>query len=111
MENIGDTYIHRKDKSRARRVLLLIWIVVSFIISVCYISVLLTKLVSIDYERPIDTVQDLLNTNKPIYAHPSIVWLLKFDPRERVRQLANKIISEGFDADGSIPKETEKRYR
>ena len=109
MENIGGSYIYMKNQSRARKLFIIIWMVLAWLLSVSYTSVLLSKLVSLEYEKPIDTVQDLLNSNKPIYAHPSVSFILKNDVRERVRQIAKKVTPETYNSKGQIKKDTMER--
>ena len=94
MENVGNCGVKKKDQSRGRKLLIMIWMVASFLISLCYMSVLLTFMVSTGYEKPIDTVQDLLITNKPIYIHSYVKDLMAKDPRESVRQIADKGIGD-----------------
>ena len=109
MENMGDSYIYMKNQPRARKLFIIIWMVLSWILSVSYMSVLLAKLVSLEYEKPIETVQDLLNSNKPIYTHPSVALILQNDVKERVRQLAKKVTPEKYNSKGQIKKDTMER--
>merc|ERR1712117_559439 len=46
----------------ARGLLLLMWIVVSFVIVLCYSSILSSLLITPVYQDPIDNVQDMLNS-------------------------------------------------
>ena len=97
MENIGDSYVYMKKQSRARKLLIIIWMVLAWFLSVSYMSVLLSKLVSLEYEKPIETVEDMLSCKHPIYVHPSVAFALKKDMRERVQQLAKKVTPEKWD--------------
>ena len=47
-------------------------------------SVLLATLVSVDYEKQIDTVEDLLETEKPVLTGSNTIMsrLLQSDPRD-----------------------------
>ena len=56
-----------------------------------YRSVLLSTLVSPTYEKPIDTVHDLLDTERPVLATPSVLPSLRYSALESIRQLALKI--------------------
>ena len=109
MENVGDSYIYMKKQPRARKLFIIIWMVLSWVLSVSYTSVLLAKLVSLEYEKPIDTVQDLLNSNKPIYVHPSVAFVLENDVRERVRQVAKKVTPEEYNSKGRSANKTLER--
>ena len=108
-DNVDGAYIHKKNQAQARKLFILIWMFLSFIISVAYTSVLLTTLVSTEYEKPIDTVQDLIRTDKPIYTdQTSAVWM-NSDPRESVGQFAKKVIPTLYASSGSVPKEQQIR--
>ena len=56
-------------------------------------SVLLSSLISVQYEKPIDTVEDLIATDRKIIVFPgtSTSSLLTTDPRKGVKQLAGKV--------------------
>ena len=51
----------------ARNQLILVWLITGFLVTCGYKSVLLSTLVSIEYERPIDTIQDMLITATLIF--------------------------------------------
>ena len=108
-DSVDDAYIHKTNQAMARKLFLLMWMFLSFIINVAYTSVLLTTLVSTEYEKPIDTVQDLIRTDKPIYTHTVAAVMLNTDPRGSVQKFAKKVIPKGFDAAGLIPKEQQIR--
>ena len=108
-DSVDYAYILKTNQAKARKLFILMWMFLSFIISVAYTSVLLTTLVSTEYEKPIDTVQDLIRTDKPIYTHAVAAVMLNTDPRGSVQQFAKKVIPKGFDATGLIPKEQQIR--
>ena len=91
------------DLPPIREFLVLQWILFSFCLTVSYKSVLLATLVSIEYEKPIDTVADMLNSDKEIVgpAATTLPMQLKHDPRESVRRLSSRIKFVPFN--GTIP--------
>ena len=65
---------------------------VGFLLSSGYRSVLLSTLVSPLYEKPIDTIQDLLDTDRPIFSsHPSFLLMMKVSALKSLRDLGTKI--------------------
>ena len=41
------------------------WIVIGFFFTMSYKSVLLTNLISIEYEQALDSIEDVVNSGKP----------------------------------------------
>ena len=66
-QTVDEKTISRKHNLKAENVIILIWMFTGFLITSGYKSVLLSTLVSIEYERPIDTIYDLLQTEMPIF--------------------------------------------
>ena len=66
MEPIEHKHLLREPRSQARNNLILKWLFLGTLLALMYRSVLLATLVSVDYEKQIDTVEDLLVTEKPI---------------------------------------------
>lgn len=66
---------------------------ISFLLTISYKSVLLSNLISPSYESTIETVEDLLKTEKPIVmlGNTKTSIRLKTDPRAKVRELAGKV--------------------
>ena len=67
--------------------------ITGFLITSAYKSVLLSTLVSIEYERPIDTVDDLIETDMPIFMERETVQLFKFNSRNDIQELGKRVIS------------------
>ena len=109
-EPVEDSYIHKENHAKARKLLIPIWMFLAFILSVGYTSVLLTTLVSIEYEKPVDTAQDLVNADKPIYVYPTTAAMLSVDPRENVRDLAKKLIATGYESQDDSYKDIKERW-
>ena len=87
-ERLTSRYVTKKYCSKGRKLLILEWMLIGLFLTICYKLVLLSSLVSITYEKPIDTVGDLLETDKPIVAlgNSSTSRRLKNDLRLNVRK-------------------------
>ena len=91
-QNVVDSYIWKRNCAKARKFLLLKWLMIGFLLSNGYRSVLLATLVSPTYEKPIDTIQDLLDTERPIrVGHPTFLSMMRYSALETLRQLGTKI--------------------
>ena len=92
-EKLDKKYVNKKKCFKARHLLVMEWMLYGYILSLGYKSVLLSTLISVSYEKPIDTVEDGINANKPIVAlgNSSTATRLKTDVRASVRELANMI--------------------
>ena len=66
------------------------WLVAGFCITILYKTTLSAKLASITYLTPIDAVEDLLQSGKPLYVYGGTSYDEKMhnDPRANVRKLA-----------------------
>ena len=93
-ENQEDHYISKNSGARARAVLILIWIVFGFLLTISYKSVLRSNMLHIYYDSPIDSVEDLLRTDKSLFVvgGTSITKLLDSDKREKIVQLNKRVI-------------------
>ena len=87
------SYIDRSSCSRARTLLVIQWMVVGFFLTICYKSVLRAMMIRIDYEKTIDTIDDMIQSDIPIMmcSDTHMPILLKNDPREKVKALAEKV--------------------
>ena len=94
-EAVPDEFIHsnKKPHSKARIALVTAWLLLGYLITLSYKSVLRASLISIQYEKPIETLEDLLVTNRKILlmANTSTEIMLRTDPRPGMQQLAKKI--------------------
>ena len=91
-EAVEDRHISLKSGFKARNLLILVWLLSGFLVTSGYKSVLLSTLVSIEYERPIDTIQDMLLTEKAIIVENSTKSLyMSNDPRDSIKELDAKI--------------------
>ena len=72
--------------------LVLHWIIVGFILTLTYKAVLRGLLMNIEYEKPIDTVDDLLESefNLLVPSDTPLKGFLEADPTQKIRQLYKK---------------------
>ena len=90
-QTVVDSYVWKRNCATSRKFLILKWILISFLLSSGFRSVLLSTLVSPSYEKPIDTVQDLLDTERPVHAEGSILPSLRYSALDSIRKLVQKI--------------------
>ena len=88
-------YFHKQPCAIAREMLILKWAMIGFLFTISYKSVLLSTMINIEYEKPLDTVEDILRSDKPLFIESTsgIVNLLKSDPRGKMKELAKKASS------------------
>ena len=69
------------------------WALIGFILTISYKSVLLSKLINIEYEKGLDSVDDVLRSNKPVVLDGASadINLMQSDPREKVREIGKRI--------------------
>ena len=92
-ENQEDHYISKKSGAKARVVLVLIWIVAGFLLSISYKSVLRSHMIHIQYENPIDSVEDLLKTNLQVFvgATGAMTKLMAGDQRQKMIEIKKRV--------------------
>ena len=92
-ENQEDHYISKKSGAKARVVLVLIWIVSGFLLSISYKSVLRSNLIHIQYENPIDSVEDLLKTDLKVFvgATGAMAKLMAGDRRQKMIEMNRRV--------------------
>ena len=87
-------YDDKKPSSKARISLVTAWLLLGFLIVMGYKSVLLASLVSVQNEKPIETLEDMLVTDRKILMFATTSTddvVLRTDPRYGMQQLAKKI--------------------
>ena len=74
-------------------VLVLIWIVAGFLLSISYKSVLRSHMIHIQYENPIDSVEDLLKTNLQVFvgATGAMTKLMAGDQRQKIIEIKKRV--------------------
>ena len=76
----------------ARELLVLKWTMLGFLLTICYKDILLSTLIHIEYEKGLDSIGDVIRSNKPVVydGYSGIANLLKSDPREQVKEIAKR---------------------
>ena len=97
-------YNNKKPSSKARISLVTEWLLLGFLINMGYKSVLRASLVSVQYEKPIETMEDMLVTDRKIimFATTSTETDIKTDPRHSMQQLAKKITWIPYSEEGMV---------
>ena len=85
-------HICNRDCPKSRQLLLIMWLVAGYVITMCYRSVLLSNMVNIGHEKPIDTIEDLLHSGLTFYCPDNYSgrYLMNTDPRASVRKLVER---------------------
>ena len=80
--------------AKARQMLLLKWLVLGFCLTACFKSVLLSHIVVVGYEQPIDTVDDMLRSGKPfaVAQNTDVPSKIRESSRASVRKLADQFV-------------------
>ena len=105
-----DNYIARRSCSGARKLLIMKWMIVGFFFTMCYKSYMRAMMIKIDYEKTIDTIDDMLKSEIPIMMTNSTTLpiVLANDPREKMKALANKVEFYEMEDGGKSPDFIEK---
>ena len=90
-ESIMDQYIYKTPCAKARKILVGQWILLGFLITISYKSVILANMMSIEYEKGIDSIDDMLDSTKPLMVIRSMQPLFATDPRPQVIELSRKV--------------------
>ena len=102
----------RNHIAKAKLIMLAEWMLLAFLLSLSYRSVLLATIVSPEYEKPIDTIQDMLESDKSIFVlnGTTLAKLLRKDPKPDVRSLANKVTYYEVNKNGTHPQWVLEKY-
>ena len=100
-----DDYIARRSCSGARKLILMKWMIVGFFFTMCYKSYMRAMMIKIDYEKTIDTIDDMLKSEISINmaSGTQMPMLLANDPREKMKELANKFEFYELEDGGKSP--------
>ena len=92
-EGIQDQYFHKQPCAKARELIVLKWAMIGFLLTTGYKEILLSKLINIEYEKGIDSVEDVLISNKPVVLDGTsgISNLVKSDPRKQVKEIEKRL--------------------
>ena len=85
-------YFHKKPCPKARDVIVLKWAIMGLILCASYKGILLSNLINIEYEKPVDSIDDVLRSNKPVavMGGSGMLNLLKSDPRKKVKEIVKR---------------------
>ena len=85
-------YIYERNCSKARSLIVLKWAVLGFLLTSSYKCVLRGMMMGIEYENAIDTVEDVLRSQRQFFVldHSFQKKLLQIDPRKEVQKLQAK---------------------
>ena len=97
-EVIEPEYMHNRNCSKARQLLLIIWLFAAFSLTLSYKEVLIANLVNVGYEETIDDLDDLVRSNIPLALpiNTLLPKLVSYDPRESARKLSKNIVHYKF---------------
>ena len=88
-----DNFITKATHSKARFIIVFTWVVVGFLMTSSFKSVLRAKMMTIEYEPTIDTVDDAIKSELPaaMAVDTSMKFRLKTDPRQKMQELAKQV--------------------
>ena len=92
-ESQDEKCIRKSPCSKAREIFVLKWLVVGFLLTTMYKSVLRSNMIHIKYERGIDSVEDVLKTDKKVLfgCHSPGAKLLSMDRREKMIEFNKRV--------------------
>ena len=107
----NNEYFQKQPCAKARELVVLKWAMIGFLLTISYKSVLLSKLINIEYEKGLDSVDDVLSSNKPVVLDGASaeINLMKSDPREKMREIGKRIKPYKLEK-GTPPKWVIKGY-
>ena len=105
-ESIPWKFYLRNSFSTSRRLLLIQWLVMANILSHAYKGSILSSLINIHYEDPLDTIEQMVESGLPFYVlgKTSLEWVIKTDPRDSVKKLNARRFDMPWDG------HTEEKY-
>ena len=86
-------YVTQNTNSGARMILVFAWMMVGFFLTVSYKSVLRSMMMTTEYDQTIDTIDDMLQSELPLWManDTSLKLMLATDPREKVKELGKLV--------------------
>ena len=109
-ESIVDKYICKRHCAVARKVLVVEWITMGFLLSISYKSVLLANMMTVKYEDGINTIDDMINSKKPLLVIRSMKPLFVTDLRPNIIELSKQVQYYDFDMFKKVPQWAIKGY-
>ena len=85
-------YFQKQPCAKARELLVLKWTMLGFLLTICYKDILLSTLIHIEYEKGLDSIEDVIMSNKPVVydGDSGIASLLNSDPREQMKEIGRR---------------------
>ena len=86
----SNNYLNGIKGARSRSLLVLKWTVLGFVLTIGYKSVLRAIMMKTEYDDTIDTIDDMLKSDKQLILPSDIALLsdlVKYDPRKQVQAL------------------------
>ena len=100
-------YISQNSCSRARKYLVFMWLLVGYLLTISYCSVLRAMLMQVYYDDRIETRDDMLRIGAGMKVYvaydTAIPALLNSDPRENVIEINTKMVEYFNFTDYRIP--------
>ena len=89
----------QREGFKIRKILILKWMLLGSIITMAYKSTLLSSLITVRYERPIDTIMDLERSGLPALLpnNTPLQTMFATDPRRVMQKVYNKSLVYPFD--------------
>ena len=77
---------------KSRGIILLQWLLLATLLSQAYKSTLLSTLVTIRYTKPLNTIDQVVESGLPFYFFngTALQWAAKTDPRKSVKRLYDR---------------------
>ena len=86
-----DHYICKTPCAKARKIIVCMWILLGVLLTISYKSVLLAKMTYIEYEKGIDSIEDMLNSNKPLMVIHSMKPLFETATLPQIIELSTRV--------------------
>ena len=88
----GKNYLNERKCSGARSLLILQWLVIGFLITISYKSVLRANMMITEYDDTIDSIDDMLQSERQFMVGQDtpLKYLVENDPRSKVKALVAK---------------------
>ena len=90
-EAIPDHFITKRSCAAARKLLVSQWILLGFLLTLSYKSVLRANMMSTEYEKGIDSIDDMINSKKPLMVISSMRVLFVMDPTADIKELSKQV--------------------
>ena len=88
-----NNYAIQRSTSYARSLIVFKWMIVGFILTISYKSVLRAMMMNIYYEKTIDSIEDMLASERTLWAASDTILrvLLASEPRKKVKDLVERV--------------------